>query len=69
MRERPRCPECQEGQLRPILYGLVGDGELRQKADRGEVVLGGCQVGEKSPDWECSECGTRYQADQVDRDW
>lgn len=68
MRERLLCPKCERGRLRPIIYGLVQDGELREKADRGEIVLGGCQVAEESPDWECSECGTRYQADQLDRD-
>lgn len=60
MRERPPCPACGEGTLHPIIYGLVRDGKLREKADRGEVVLGGCLVGEDSPKWECPECGHRF---------
>lgn len=61
MRERIECPTCGRDTLRPIIYGLVVDGELREKADRGEVVLGGCQVGEESPDWECSRCAERFR--------
>lgn len=69
MHERPTCPACDEGTLRPIVYGLVQDGKLRERADRGAVMLGGCQVGQDSPEWECPECETRYQADPVDRGW
>lgn len=65
MRERTRCPACEEGTLRPIIYGLVAGGELRKKADRGEAVLGGCQVGEEAPKWACSECGERFRASEA----
>lgn len=58
-----RCPACGDGTLRPIVYGLVRDAKLREKADRGEVVLGGCQVGQNSPDWECPSCGKRFRGD------
>lgn len=61
MRERRSCPTCEEGSLRRIIYGLVAGGELQEKADRGEVVLGGCQVGENSPDWECPHCGAQFR--------
>lgn len=60
MRERGDCPACEDGTLRPIIYGLVRGGELREKVDRGEVVLGGCQVGEDAPDWACNDCGRRF---------
>lgn len=68
MREPRSCPECNEATLRPIVYGLVRGGELRGKAERGEVVLGGCQVSDSAPDWECPECGSRYQEEQLRRD-
>ena len=34
------CPIC-GGKVVPIVYGMP-TGELEEKADRGEVVLGGC---------------------------
>lgn len=68
MREGRACPNCDVGILRPIIYGLVRRGELREKADRGEIVLGGCQVGENAPDWACLECGTRFDAHELDCD-
>lgn len=68
MREPRSCPACEDDTLRPIIYGLVTGGELHEKADRGEVVLGGCQVGQDAPDWECGTCGRHYQADQLGRD-
>lgn len=68
MHERTQCPACESATLRPIIYGLVTGGELREKADRGEIVLGGCQVSEDAPDWKCIGCGARFQADQLNRE-
>ena len=48
----------------PIVYGMP-TGELEEKADRGEVVLGGCclAVDEKGrsidPKWACINCDFR----------
>lgn len=56
-----RCPACEERMLRPVLHGLVVDPEMQDEADRGEVVLGGCMVGEDSPAWECPVCGRRLK--------
>lgn len=38
MRERVDCPDCEDATLRPIIYVLVTDEELQEKADRGAVV-------------------------------
>lgn len=66
MRERIDCPACEVGTLRPVLYGLVTDEEVQEKADRGEVILGGCERTQDSPEWECSACGCGYDADQLE---
>lgn len=59
---------CGEGTLRPIIYGLVVADELHEKARRGEVVLGGCSVGEDTPDWEYSDCGGQLRKSPSKRD-
>jgi hypothetical protein len=54
------CPQC-GGRLVPIVYGLPGE-ELGEAADRGEVILGGCQ-----PDGAkrgCGSCGWEAYADR-----
>ena len=57
------CPIC-GGKVVPIVYGMP-TGELEEKADRGEVVLGGCclAVDEKGrsidPKLACINCDFR----------
>ena len=53
------CPKCGSSEIKPIVYGLVDDEGL-EKARRGEVVLGGCEVYEDMPEWECSSCKHRW---------
>lgn len=50
----PRCRRC-DSTLVPIVYGLV-DSTAGDAADRGEMVLGGCLVGEDQPEWTCGKC-------------
>lgn len=55
-RERPtRCPRCGGAELVPIVYGLPSP-ELGERARRGEVALGGCCVGDSSPEFRCTLC-------------
>lgn len=48
----------------PIVYGMP-TGELEEKADRGEVVLGGCCIAldengrSIDPKWACINCDFR----------
>jgi ribosomal protein S27AE len=53
------CPECGDGNVIPIVYGKPGN-ELIEKAERGEVKLGGCVMSEDSPHWHCAECGNEW---------
>lgn len=66
MRDKPLCPACENAFLRPIIYGLVTDDELQEKADRGEIILAGCDESEDSPAWGCSDCGHRRNVNRSD---
>lgn len=58
------CPKC-GGKVVPIVYGMPME-ELQEKADRGEVILGGCCIAldEKGKQidskWGCVDCGERF---------
>ncbi|KAF0848882.1 hypothetical protein FNL39_101313 [Nocardia caishijiensis] len=52
----PRCPDC-DGAMTRIAYGMPAP-PLREAAERGEVILGGCVAGDFSPKWGCIPCGT-----------
>jgi hypothetical protein len=52
----PPCPACGATDVVPIVYGYPSP-ELTAESLRGEVVLGGCLVGEESPEYECRACG------------
>jgi hypothetical protein len=52
------CPECGGKGLR-IVYGLPSL-ELAEAADRGEVVLGGCVVGDENPNRHCVQCSSEW---------
>ncbi len=53
------CLQCGSGRVVPIVYGMPG-GALIEAAERGEVVLGGCVVGDDDPEWSCLECWTQW---------
>jgi rubrerythrin len=54
-----RCPVCGASAGVPVAYGHP-DEELKQAAERGEVVLGGCHVERDPPSWHCTRCGYRW---------
>ncbi len=49
------CPHCGERSLIPIGYGKPSQ-ETIERAERGELFLGGCVVTENDPAWYCSQC-------------
>ncbi len=53
--ELPPCPTCGSRRAVPIVYGYPTS-ELFEVAERGEVRLGGCVIGNESPDYECRDC-------------
>jgi rubrerythrin len=50
------CPRCRAEIVPvPIVYGYPSP-ELFLEADAGKVKLGGCIVGDESPDFACPAC-------------
>jgi hypothetical protein len=43
-----------------IVYGLPGP-ELADAAERGELALGGCVIGDDDPNLQCSACGNEWR--------
>ena len=62
---RTTCPDCGGGGIR-IVYGLPGL-EATEAAERGEVALGGCIVGDDDPNLRCRACGNEWSARSVRR--
>jgi hypothetical protein len=50
--DAPKCPKCGHPSI-PIVYGMPGP-ELFEEAKQGKVALGGCQVFNERPAWECT---------------
>ena len=57
MTKKQPCATCGEPLKRVrILYGLPTL-EAEERETRGEVVLGGCLVGDDDARWACAACG------------
>ena len=50
-----RCAKCGRRVRKPVVYGYPGP-DLMEQAGRGEVVLGGCEIGEPLDPWWCDDC-------------
>ncbi|MCB2222133.1 MAG: hypothetical protein KQI35_17250 [Bacteroidetes bacterium] len=60
MPRKKRCPVCNKtDQVIPIIYGFP-DESLFIKADKGEVILGGCVIVENNPEWYCKRDDKRF---------
>ena len=55
------CPECGKTDVVvPILYGYPSD-EAMEAAERDEIVLAGCMVGETDPSYYCRRCRIAFE--------
>jgi Zn finger protein HypA/HybF involved in hydrogenase expression len=54
------CPNCKAKEGVNILYGMPSP-ELFEKAERGEIALGGCVIEENQPDRRCLKCNHEWQ--------
>ena len=52
------CPDC-GGELIPIVWGYPNQ-NLLEKAERGEVFLGGCVPPPNNPNYRCKECDSEF---------
>lgn len=51
------CPKCGSSRIAQILYGYVIISEaLERELKEGKIVLGGCEVTDRDPSWQCTEC-------------
>lgn len=58
------CPRCGQHAVVPVLYGYPSD-EAFAAADRGEIALGGCDIGDGTPrDVRCRACDWDGIADE-----
>lgn len=55
-----KCPRCGSTSVVPILYGMPSH-EAREAAERGELVIGGCEVEIGQPSHACRACGHRWE--------
>lgn len=57
--DEPRgpCVVCGGTEWIPIAYGLPGP-EMEAKAEREEVILGGCLIFDDAPTHACRSCGS-----------
>ncbi len=54
----PRCPNCTNKMIK-IVYGMP-DTDTMEKAQRGELFLGGCVIEEFQPEYHCNKCRRSY---------
>ena len=58
------CPTCRESDaVVPILYGYPSD-EAMEAAERDEIVLAGCMVGETDPSYYCRRCLIAFECER-----
>jgi hypothetical protein len=57
----PRCRSCGGRHVAELLYGLPAvDEELNRNLRAGHIVLGGCCVSERMPQWRCGTCSHEW---------
>jgi hypothetical protein len=56
----PKCPKCESPNVIPIVYGKPSM-EAMQKAERGEIILGGCILNRDRKNFQCKDCGTKFK--------
>lgn len=54
-----QCPQCGSADVIRIVYGYPTE-ETLQRAEAGEVRLGGCVVGSCDPNTYCKQCGHEW---------
>ena len=58
-RKPNKCHKCGKTTVVKILYGMPTE-EAFKLLEQEKLVIGGCCITEKSPDWACSNCKTEY---------
>jgi hypothetical protein len=68
-RKPTKCPGCGSSKVAVYLYGMPDfSDELQQKVEAGTVVLGGCCITGKDPDYHCMDCNADiYKSRDISR--
>jgi hypothetical protein len=57
---KTKCPKCgNKKDVIPIIFGFPMQ-KTMDKAERGEVKLGGCCIGNNDPQWYCKSCKKKF---------
>jgi hypothetical protein len=57
-----QCPEClSKDSIGKIQYGYPGN-KMIDQADKGKIILGGCSISDKNPDYQCGNCKYQWQS-------
>lgn len=59
-----KCNKCNT-EMTPFVYGFPGL-DLMDKANAGEIILGGCGVNEYQPTHYCNVCQEQYPSNEVE---
>ena len=57
----PNCPYCGTKLLK-VVYGMPAQ-ETLEKAEKGEIILGGCIIEENQPKYFCNNCKKDFSSD------
>ena len=57
----PKCPNCNHKMIK-IVYGMP-DSDIMEKAQKGELFLGGCVIDDFQPEYHCNNCKRSYSKD------
>jgi len=63
----PFCPECDSGEVVPIVYGMPFENvdkpgkDLYGAEKKGYIELGGCCIEENSSNFRCKSCGKGFR--------
>ena len=58
----PKCPYCGSRHTARILYGMpLMDEQMKRLLDEKIIVLGGCLMSDRNPDYHCNDCGRAFR--------
>jgi hypothetical protein len=58
---KKKCPKCGSAKTVEIIYGSP-KAETLQRYLKGEVIMGGCVLAERVPNYHCQECSFEFMA-------
>ena len=66
-RKPQECPSCGSKKVATILWGYPEfSSKLEKNLKEGKIVLGGCDVSDNDPEWQCVDCKVEIYRDRRD---